>query len=41
MAKAVLLNDQVRKKAPRDFDSVKIIKEFRNKRYGGTKTTDI
>lgn len=38
MAKAVLLNDQVRKKAPKGFDSLKIVREFRDQRYGGEKT---
>ncbi len=33
MVKAVLLYDQVRKKAPKDFDSVKIIRDFRDHRY--------
>jgi len=41
IAKAVLLNDQVRKKAPKDFDSVRIIREFRDQRYGGAKTRGI
>ena len=32
LAKAVLLNEKVRKKAPADFDSGKIIQKFRAER---------
>ena len=32
LAKAVLLNDKVRKEAPSDFDSAKIIQKFRAER---------
>ncbi|MFO7795017.1 MAG: hypothetical protein R6W84_02615 [Promethearchaeia archaeon] len=32
-AKAVLLNEKIRKKAPKDFDSVEIIRKFREERH--------
>ena len=32
-AKAVLLNEKIRKKAPKDFNSVEIIREFREERH--------
>ncbi|MBD3195113.1 MAG: hypothetical protein GF317_08670 [Candidatus Lokiarchaeota archaeon] len=32
-AKAVLLNENIRKIAPKDFDSVDIIRKFREKRH--------
>jgi len=34
MAKAVLLNDKIRKKAPEGFESTDIIRQFRETRYG-------
>jgi Arc/MetJ-type ribon-helix-helix transcriptional regulator len=40
MAKAVLLNDQVRKKAPKGFDSVKIIRESREQRFSTPRNTE-
>ena len=35
MARAVLLNDKIRKKAPENFNSTDIIRDFRDHRYGG------
>lgn len=32
-AKAVLLNEKIRKKAPKDFNSVEIIRQFREERH--------
>ena len=37
MAKAVLLNEKVRKKAPTDYDSTETIRDFRETRYGPKK----
>jgi len=37
MARAVLLNDKIRKKAPEGFNSTDIIRDFRENRYGGKK----
>jgi Arc/MetJ-type ribon-helix-helix transcriptional regulator len=37
MAKAVLLNDKIRKKAPENFNSVDIIRRFREERFGEKK----
>jgi Arc/MetJ-type ribon-helix-helix transcriptional regulator len=34
MAKAVLLNEKVRKKAPVGYDSTDVIRKFRETRYG-------
>jgi metal-responsive CopG/Arc/MetJ family transcriptional regulator len=33
LAKAVLLNEQIRKKAPQDFNSTDIIRRFREERH--------
>jgi hypothetical protein len=33
IAKAVLINEEIRKKAPEDYDSVNIIRCFREERY--------
>ena len=32
-AKAILLNEKIRKKAPENFDSVEIIRKFREERH--------
>ncbi len=34
MAKAVLLNDKIKKKAPENYNSVDIIRRFREERFG-------
>ena len=34
LAKAVLLNDQLRRKAPKGWDSVEVIRYWRDHRYG-------
>lgn len=33
LAKAVLLNDKIRKEAPKDFNSVDLIRKFREERH--------
>ncbi len=33
LAKAVLINERIRKKAPEDFNSVDLIRSFREKRH--------
>lgn len=33
LAKAVLINERIRKKAPKDFNSVDIIRRFREERH--------
>ncbi|WP_457558780.1 hypothetical protein [Candidatus Harpocratesius sp.] len=33
MARAVLINEKVRKKAPTNYDSVEFIRKFRNERH--------
>ena len=37
-AKALLLNEQVRKQAPTDYNSTAVIRKFRNTRYGPKST---
>ncbi len=37
MARAVLLNDKIKKKAPDGFNSVDIIRRFREERFGEKK----
>jgi len=34
LAKALLLNEKLRKKAPKDWDSAKVIRFWRDRRYG-------
>ena len=34
LAKAVLINERIRKKAPEKWDSTKVIRSWRNHRYG-------
>ncbi|MBS7247075.1 MAG: DUF6290 family protein [Candidatus Jordarchaeales archaeon] len=36
LARAVLLNEKVRKKAPREWNSVEVIRYWREHRYGET-----
>jgi hypothetical protein len=37
MARAVLLNDKIKKKAPENFNSVDIVRQFREQRFGEKK----
>ena len=39
MAKAVFLNEKIRKKAPKGFNSTEIIRHFREERFGGETDT--
>lgn len=37
MAKAVLINERIRKKAPKNFNSVDLIRKFREERHANSK----